>query len=115
MSKIKIINETTEKMQNLGTYRPYFDDLIARYAEIVEKYQKMAKNIKNLSDITTESAAGTEKMSPLARAVADLRRDMVSMEDRLLLTPKEYYKIFPPDNGDRDGNGLKEILEKIKD
>lgn len=115
MSKASVIRETTEKMQNLGTYKPEFDDLIARYAEIAEKYKKMSKNVKNIEDITVSSAAGTEKMNPVVRVVLDLRKDLTAMEDRLLLSPKEYYKIFSPEAVDDKDSGIKDILEKIKD
>lgn len=114
MSKASIIKSTTEKMQILGTYRPEFDDLIARYAEMVEKYSKFAKKVKGDDDISTESAAGTSKLSPMVRVVSDLRRDILMMEDKLLLTPREYYKVFPPATGEDKSNKIKEILEAIK-
>ena len=102
-------------MQNLGTYKPEFDDLIVRYAEMVEKYSKFAKKLKGDDDIATKSAAGTSKLSPVVRVVSDLRRDILMMEDKLLLTPREYYKVFPPVIEDEENDRLKEILEKIKD
>lgn len=114
MSKTAIVKSTTEKMQSLGTYRVEFDSLIVRYAEMVEKYAKYAKKIKSDEDLSTESAAGTSKMSPIARVLSDLRRDILMMEDKLLLTPREYYKVFPPTEEDKD-NRLHEILEAIKD
>ncbi|MBR0455656.1 MAG: P27 family phage terminase small subunit [Firmicutes bacterium] len=115
MSKASIIKSTTEKMQILGTYRPEFDDLIARYAEMVEKYSKFAKKVKGDDDISTESAAGTSKLSPMVRVVSDLRRDILIMEDKLLLTPREYYKVFPPTVEEKKNDRIKEILEQIKD
>ena len=114
MSKASIIKSTTEKMQSLGTYRLEFDGLIARYAEMVEKYAKIAKKLKGDDDIATKSAAGTSKLSPTVRVISDLRRDILIMEDKLLLTPREYYKVFPPTEEKKD-NRLQEILEAIKD
>jgi len=114
MANNKLINETIEKMQILGTYKPEFDDQIARYADMVKKYLKMSKKVQKTDDILTESAAGTIKMSPVAKVVTDLRRDIMAMEDRLLLTPREYYKIFQTEPDEED-DSLKDILEKIKD
>ena len=88
MSKASVIRSTTEKMQILGTYRPEFDDLIARYAEMVEKYSKFAKKVKGDDDISTESAAGTSKLSPMVRVVSDLRRDILMMEVGALMVGK---------------------------
>ena len=59
MSKASVIRSTTEKMQILGTYKPEFDDLIARYAEMLEKYSKFVKKVKGEDDISTKSAAET--------------------------------------------------------
>lgn len=115
MSKASVIKSTTEKMQILGTYKPEFDDLIARYAEMVEKYSKTAKKLKDDEDFSTKSAAGTSKLSPAVRVVSDLRRDILIMEDKLLLTPREYYKVFPPAVEEKKSDRIKEILEQIKD
>lgn len=114
MSKVAVIKKTTEKMQSLGTYKPEFDDLIARYAEMVDKYTKFAKKLKTDNDLSTKSAAGTEKMSPIARMTSDLRRDIIMLEDKLLLTPREYYKVFPPAE-EPQNDRIQEILEAIKD
>lgn len=49
---------TTEKMKNLGTYLPEFDDEIKRYAGYVADYELLSPEIKGPGDMTCESAAG---------------------------------------------------------
>ena len=80
--------KTTEKMKNLGTYLPEFDDEIKRYAGYVADYELLSPEIKGPEDMTTESAAGTEKTSPLVRIIENLRKDIMMEEDKLLLTAR---------------------------
>ena len=107
--------KTTEKMKNLGTYMPEFDDEIKRYAEYVADYELLLPEIKSPDDMVTESAAGTEKTSPIVRIIENLRKDIMMEEDKLLLTAREYYKLFPPEgSGEDKAEKLQSILEKIK-
>lgn len=107
--------KTTEKMKNLGTYLPEFDDEIKRYASLLAEYEILSPEVKSLEDISTSSAAGTEKTSPLVRLLENLRRDIMQEEDKLLLTAREYYKLFPPEGtSDNKAEKLQSILEKIK-
>ena len=107
--------KTTEKMKNLGTYLPEFDDEIKRYASFLAEYELLSPLVKGPEDITTASAAGTEKTSPIVRMLENLRRDIMQEEDKLLLTAREYYKLFPPEGtSDDKAEKLQSILEKIK-
>lgn len=107
--------KTTEKMKNLGTYLPEFDDEIKRYASFVTEYELLSPLVKGPEDVTTASAAGTEKTSPMVRMLENLRRDIMQEEDKLLLTAREYYKLFPPEGtGNDKSEQLKSILDKIK-
>jgi len=106
---------TTEKMKKLGTYLPEFDDEIKRYSALVAEYETMTTLVKGPEDIAVSSAAGTEKTSPLVRMIENLRKDIMQEEDKLLLTAREYYKLFPPEGtGDDKAEKLQSILEKIK-
>lgn len=108
--------KTTEKMKNLGTYLPEFDDEIKRYAELLTEYENLAPSVKSPEDMVTTSAAGTEKTSPMAIMLNNLRKDIMQEEDKLLLTAREYYKLFPPEgSGEDKAEKLQSILEKIKD
>lgn len=107
--------KTTEKMKNLGTYLPEFDDEIKRYAKLAADYELLAPEIKGAQDMVTESAADTKKTNPVVRIIENLRKDIMQEEDKLLLTAREYYKLFPPEgSGDDKAEKLKSILEKIK-
>ena len=102
-------------MKNLGTYLPEFDDEIKRYAGYVTDYELLSPEVKGPEDMVCESAAGTEKTSPIVRILENLRKDIMMEEDKLLLTAREYYKLFPPEgSGDDKAEKLKSILEKIK-
>lgn len=106
---------TTEKMKNLGTYLPEFDDEIKRYANLVADYELFLPEVRGPEDMVTASAAGTEKTSPIVRIIENLRKDIMIEEDKLLLTAREYYKLFPPEGtGDDKAEKLQSILEKIK-
>ena len=107
--------KTTEKMKNLGTYMPEFDDEIKRYAAFLAEYELLSPLVKGPEDIKTSSAAGTEKTSPIVRMLENLRKDIMQEEDKILLTAREYYKLFPPEGtGEDKAERLQNILEKIK-
>lgn len=109
-------HKTTEKMKNLGTYLPEFDDEIKRYAGYLADYELLSPKIKGPDDMVCKSAADTEKTSPLVRIIENLRKDIMMEEDKLLLTAREYYKLFPPEgSGDDKVEKLQSILEKIKE
>ncbi len=108
--------KTAEKMKKLGTYMPEFDDEIRRYAAFQAEYELLSPAVKGPQDITTTSAAGTEKTSPIVRTLENLRKDIMLEEDKLLLTAREYYKLFPPEGtGDEKAEKLQSILEMIKE
>ena len=108
--------KTTDKMKSLGTYLPEFDDEIKRYAGYVAEYEILSPEVKTPEDITTASAAGTAKTSPIVRTLENLRKDIMLEEDKLLLTAREYYKLFPPEGtGDDKAEKLQSILEMIKE
>lgn len=109
--------KTTEKMKKLGTYLPEFNDEINRYATFMADYELMSPMIRGPEDISTVSAAGTEKTSPMVRMLENLRKDIMQEEDKLLLTAREYYKLFPSEKigDDNKAEKLKDILKKIKE
>ena len=89
-------SEWAERIRNsaveAGTYRPYFDDVIATLADILEKRDNaQADFIKSGGHAavkhTNKSGATNVEQNPLLRLVNDLNRDALAYWRDLGLTP----------------------------
>ena len=84
-----IKRRTVKNMKELGTYKVQFSPIISRYAETVWQYNLLYRRFEQ-SDFEVEVATGASgvKKSPIVATLENLRKDLTTYEDRLLLNPK---------------------------
>lgn len=84
-----IKRRTVKNMKELGTYKVQFSPIISRYAETVWQYNLLYRRFEQ-SDFVVEVATGASgvKKSPIVATLENLRKDLTTYEDRLLLNPK---------------------------
>lgn len=100
--------ESTEKriikyMKSLGTYKVEFSDMIKIYADMLRQYHvAMAQFIADGEIFEVETAAGGTKKSGTAIALDNLRKDISSYSDKLMLNPKSLDKVQPLADSEKD-------------
>lgn len=81
------------QMEALGTYKVEFDPAIERYVALSKEYRKLySEHQKNEFCCEVETASGVKK-SPAVATLEALRRDILSLEDALGLTPRGLLKL----------------------
>ena len=89
----KVFKETVEKMETLGVYRPEFDKIIQRYAQIRVQSDMLNEQWANGGYIVTEeytnkSGATNERKTALYTIIENLRSELTELENLLGMTPK---------------------------
>lgn len=92
MKKDEWVARITEAAHNAGTYRTWFDDVIATLADILERRDKaqelfVASGSEMIVSHTNKAGASNIEQSPLLRIVNDLNRDALAYWRDLGLTP----------------------------
>ena len=99
--KVKRINdyieETKNNMISMSTYRNEYDELIKIYATLLFDFERIRKQYeKEGMNAEVETAAGNPKKSANLSALENIRKDIITYSDRLLLNPKMYANTEPP-------------------
>lgn len=82
-----------KKMQGLGIYKPEFEPAIERYVALQKEYKKLyTAHQKDGYDCEVMTSSGVKK-SPMVSTLESLRRDILSLEDALGLTPRGLLKL----------------------
>ena len=80
---------TIEAMEELGTYKPQYEQLIDIYAGLVHQYQKALRDFEAGGCVyEVETGAGGTQKSPIVATLENLRKDILQYSDRLGLNPK---------------------------
>lgn len=91
--KPKRIIEVIRKMEALGIYKPEFDETIKRYVELREEHRKIyAKYKKSGFECEVQTSQGTKK-APIVATLESLRKDLLTLEESLGLTPRGLLKM----------------------
>lgn len=108
----------TASCQAAGTYRSYFDDVIATLAEILERrdraremFEASGGNI--LVKHTNKAGATNIEQNPTLRMINDLNRDALAYWRDLGLTPAGLKKIDEASMKQRKKSALAEALKGI--
>lgn len=88
MKPTKKEQEIIERMTRLGVYKPEFDETIRRYRKLSEEFEKLFGKYKKAGYPFVVSGPQGMKKSPIVITLEALRRDLLSLEDALGLTPK---------------------------
>lgn len=101
-----------------GTYRPWFDDVIATLADILERrdlaqkmFEQSGKNI--LVKHTNKAGATNIEQNPTLRMINDLNRDALAYWRDLGLTPAGLKKIDEASMKPKKKSALAEALKGI--
>lgn len=89
----KIFQKTKKNMVSLGTYKPEFDAIIERYAEMRMQFDILnerwyAEGCRITEEYTNKSGATNERKTTLYLAMEKLRCELTDMENIFGLTPK---------------------------
>ena len=85
--------EVKQKMERLGIYKPEFNATIKRYVELQKEYKKIyAKYKKSGYECVVQTNQGTKK-APTVATLESLRKDILTMEESLGLTPRGLLKL----------------------
>lgn len=86
-----IIDRTVKYMKELGTYKVQYKQVIEIYADMIYQYNVLSKRFE---DSEYEVILGTEKSegkkSPILVSLENLRKDIGTYSDRLMLNAKTY-------------------------
>lgn len=82
-----------KRMETLGVYKPQFDAVITRYVLLTEEYDALHKKyIDEGMRFEVETVSGTKK-APIVTTLESLRKDILTLEDALGLTPRGLLKL----------------------
>ena len=101
-SRSKIKTETVNHMQELGTYREQYEQIIDVYVDMLYQYQCMSAQFEAegfSASVETERSGG--KKNPVLVCLENLRKDTGSYSDRLKLNAKAYENEVIPDKKEK--------------
>lgn len=80
-----IKKKTIEYMKKVGSYQSEYDTLIQTYAETVNIYQNA---LHQLNDSAKLELVDKGRKNPLLTVITECRRDITTLSNQLLLTPR---------------------------
>lgn len=78
-------------MKELGTYKNQYNQIIEVYADMIYQYNILSKKFEEMkfeTMVETERSGG--KKSPILTTIENLRKDIGTYSDRLMLNAKAY-------------------------
>ena len=104
--------------QQAGTYRPYFEDVIATLADILERRDEVQKEFEEsgaeiMVEYTNKGGATNMMQNPMLRMVNDLNRDALAYWRDLGLTPAGLKRIDEGAMKQRKKSALGEALKGL--
>lgn len=82
-----------KRMVSLGVYKPEFDPAIEQYVRMKNEYQELYTRYKDAGfPFEVETAQGTKK-APIVGVLESLRKDILTAENALGLTPAGLLKL----------------------
>jgi hypothetical protein len=86
-----IKKRTIQYMQELGTYKTQYNQVIEIYSDMIYQYNILSKKFEETdfeTMVETERSGG--KKSPILITLENLRKDIGTYSDRLMLNAKTY-------------------------
>ena len=87
-----IKKRTINYMQQLGTYKIQYNQVIEVYADMLYQYNILSRKFEEEdfeAMVETEKSSG--KKSPILASLENLRKDIGTYSDRLMLNAKTYH------------------------
>lgn len=86
-----IVERTVRYMKALGTYKVQYKQLIEIYADMIYQYNYLSKELeKSGFAVTVETERSGGKKSPILVSLENLRKDIGTYSDKLMLNAKSY-------------------------
>ena len=86
-----IKKRTIKYMQELGTYKTQYNQVVEVYADMIYQYNILSRRFEEEdfeAIVETEKSSG--KKSPILASLENLRKDIGTYSDRLMLNAKTY-------------------------
>lgn len=113
--KAKILQDTTDAMRQVGTYKNEFNPLVERYADMRVQFEIMMQQwygggYKVTEPYTNKAGAMNYRKTALYQAIETLRRELLDVENVLGLTPLGIHKV---NNKALAGKKQASVMEKF--
>ncbi len=111
----KTKNQTVKRMENLGIYKPEFENSINRYAELKIQYdiltEKWYETGCEITEKYTNKAGATNmRKTALYLSIENMRKELNELENILGLTPKGLKAIRAKGFGEKKQSALDRLL-----
>lgn len=118
--KKKIYKQTKKSMEAVGTFRPEFDPIVERYAELRAQFEELNEQwydcgCRITEDYTNKAGATNKRKTALYLALETLRKELVDMENLFGLTPKGLKGIKNKGLDAAKQSKLDSVLEALSD
>jgi Phage terminase, small subunit len=115
----KIVKQVKEDMEVVGTYRPQFDRTIRTYAEMTYDYKILMRqfeesNNQYIDEYTNKSGATNAMTTAIYSEIKMLRKEMITYESILGLTPAGLKKINKEMDKKNKSSRLAKALSKLE-
>ena len=78
-------------MKELGTYKPQYNQIIEVYSDMVYQYNYLSREFERQGyEIILETEKSGGKKSPILASLENLRKDIGTYSDRLMLNARTY-------------------------
>lgn len=94
-------------MKSLDTYKKEFEQIIDIYADLLVQYRNLLNQYQNEKEVHDLYMIETGKKPAIVLVIENLRKDIISYSDRLILNPKSIQGI---DAGGKPKSKLAEVL-----
>ncbi len=86
-----IIDRTVRYMKELGTYKVQYKQVIEIYADMIYQYNFLSREFeKSGFSVTAQTERSGGKKSPILVSLENLRKDIGTYSDKLMLNAKTY-------------------------
>ena len=103
-------NKIIEDMKSLGTYKAEFEQMVDIYADLLVQYRDTLQQCRHDKEEHDEYMLETGRKPPMILIMENLRKDIITYSDRLVLTPKSIQGLV---SDERPKSKLEEMLSNF--
>lgn len=98
-------------MKELGTYKVQYNQIIEVYVDMLYQYNYLSREFEKMGfEVLVETEKSGGKKSPILASLENLRKDIGTYSDKLMLNAKTYQNdVVAPD---QEKSAFKTFLEK---
>lgn len=119
LTEKQLKNRVIERMKHKGVYSEDYDFTIDTYVGMLAQYQAFEKQFRDsgyqvTEEYTNKAGATNERKTPVYQAMEMLRKDKLSYETALCITPKSFESVKKPKVPIRKDPPKKEKKSKLQ-